>query len=571
MKKTQVFFENHEDGGSYEAHEDYETSGRSNADGNEETQENQSQVNFELPFKSVSLKDMKTHFNDCCPVASEKEAEENQMKDEEVLLALKENPKGVDKIICPLPCTQLISPKDPKADPVSLKLHFFRIFRPDPMVTEPIFVYSEEKIRRKINEIRKMSTELKGKGRSANGLNLLDLTQEPFDLEKLEDPLDLTKEEKPSFKEEGGIQDLTKEEEKEESSNSRKLIGKKRRKVMMDPPSQDNLPGWKIQKAIELHEKGHSFPMIDSALGFLKGQAQSLWNKQKQMQTQNPGAILTDSGKKWVPEYDAFLDNMLNKPEPSRIYSMKDMHEALKKEFPLYSTSLSNLHAHLKKNGFSFKSISRPINISNNQEIRLLRKGFVSKMVELFDQDSRFVFIDETSFKMANGPKKGWALKGKKIFLRKTRNLTMYFLAAAISHEGVLAYQIFKGGYTSRCHSLFMNGLCHFLKGEGVDFQKTYFIMDNVRSHGSEFVKATINGNIQVMFNAPYSPYLNPIEMIFGQWKQKVFKRTYYEEKALLTEVFKASQEFTKENMHKVFWHTLQHYEDCLNMNTILY
>jgi hypothetical protein len=48
--------------------------------------------------------------------------------------------------------------------------------------------------------------------------------------------------------------------------------------------------------------------------------------------------------------------------------------------------------------------------------------------------------------------------------------------------------------------------------------------MDNARIHHSkEFIKANFDGNIRILYNAPYYPYLNPIKKIFSGLKKKIF------------------------------------------------
>jgi transposase len=46
--------------------------------------------------------------------------------------------------------------------------------------------------------------------------------------------------------------------------------------------------------------------------------------------------------------------------------------------------------------------------------------------------------------------------------------------------------------------------------------------MDNARIHHSkEFIKANFDGKIRILYNAPYSPDLNPIENFFSVLKKK--------------------------------------------------
>jgi transposase len=46
--------------------------------------------------------------------------------------------------------------------------------------------------------------------------------------------------------------------------------------------------------------------------------------------------------------------------------------------------------------------------------------------------------------------------------------------------------------------------------------------MDNASIHKSELIKDILFDKTNIVFNTPYSPHLNPIELVFSKWKKLV-------------------------------------------------
>ena len=56
--------------------------------------------------------------------------------------------------------------------------------------------------------------------------------------------------------------------------------------------------------------------------------------------------------------------------------------------------------------------------------------------------------------------------------------------------------------------------------------KRCIFLMDNTWVHNRDDLKYLCDETNQIiLFNVPYTPDLNPIEMLFEEWKKKVFKR----------------------------------------------
>ena len=91
-------------------------------------------------------------------------------------------------------------------------------------------------------------------------------------------------------------------------------------------------------------------------------------------------------------------------------------------------------------------------------------------------------------------------------------------LLAAISQERFEAAQLVEGGVDS---SVFENFLFELLRSIRQDPERRgrplVLFMDNASIHGSPIVLETIGSmKVIMLFNAQYSPSLNPIEYFFG-------------------------------------------------------
>ena len=72
---------------------------------------------------------------------------------------------------------------------------------------------------------------------------------------------------------------------------------------------------------------------------------------------------------------------------------------------------------------------------------------------------------------------------------------------------------------TAEIYDAFLEHLVIELKTDG----PLVFWVDNAKIHGHAIEKFK-NSKNKIIFNAPYLPELNPIENIFGIWKDKIIK-----------------------------------------------
>ena len=97
-------------------------------------------------------------------------------------------------------------------------------------------------------------------------------------------------------------------------------------------------------------------------------------------------------------------------------------------------------------------------------------------------------------------------------------------LISAISEDRVIANQIIEGGVDG---VLFENFIFHTLasirKDKDLCERKVLIFLDNARIHKTASLFETIRKmKALVLFNASYSPWLNPVEQLFNHIKSKL-------------------------------------------------
>ena len=114
------------------------------------------------------------------------------------------------------------------------------------------------------------------------------------------------------------------------------------------------------------------------------------------------------------------------------------------------------------------------------------------------------------------------ALTIRKSTLRK-QNYSVS-LVSAIAQDRVVANQLIEGGVDS---AVFENFLLQMLLGlrkdKSLDGRNIVLLLDNAKIHHHSLVLETARRmEVNVLFNAEYSPWLNPVESLFAHLKRSI-------------------------------------------------
>ena len=87
--------------------------------------------------------------------------------------------------------------------------------------------------------------------------------------------------------------------------------------------------------------------------------------------------------------------------------------------------------------------------------------------------------------------------------------------------------------------------------------------MDNAVIHKAKSINDVL-AHINAWYNSPYSPFLNPLEEIWGMWKGMVRQKIRKSETLLCDEIINRSNSVTKGHIKAFFRHSIEFYPKCL-------
>ena len=176
---------------------------------------------------------------------------------------------------------------------------------------------------------------------------------------------------------------------------------------------------------------------------------------------------------------------------------------------------------------WTLKNVSKRGPNANTPENKAYRNRKVfSELKHWKDYERVIVYIDETHFDFRKGWGKGKAPSGEKALYEGNLLAVGMSAISAITVNGPLLCHIrVKGTITAEKFMHFFEEL--LIKcGD----QECCFFLDNATVHRKEDIvvvvaAAATERNQAVLFNAPYSCEMNPIENFFGTWKTYKMKR----------------------------------------------
>ena len=93
-----------------------------------------------------------------------------------------------------------------------------------------------------------------------------------------------------------------------------------------------------------------------------------------------------------------------------------------------------------------------------------------------------------------------------------------YSICAAMTSNALYFFEIQDRPYNGEHYLQFIAQLCDYFDHDGIT--GAYLVMDNVRFHKTQEVRDLIaERGHNALYLPPYSPFLDPIENLFSQWK----------------------------------------------------
>lgn len=128
-------------------------------------------------------------------------------------------------------------------------------------------------------------------------------------------------------------------------------------------------------------------------------------------------------------------------------------------------------------------------------------------------------FADESTVRSDYHTGTTWALKGKTPVVSKTRSRFKLNMISAISTRGEMRFMAFEGNMNGDRFIKFLRRLIHNVSNP------VYLVLDNHSVHHSKKVRQFVEssqGKLKLFFLPPYSPELNPDELVWNTLKRTI-------------------------------------------------
>ena len=209
---------------------------------------------------------------------------------------------------------------------------------------------------------------------------------------------------------------------------------------------------------------------------------------------------------------------------------------------------LATIHRVIGAFNYTFKRvIFRPIS-GETEELWTSRQAFSTWLLRQHNDNKTFFFLDETGFKLEMRSQYGRSIRGGNaeniVPNIRSRNIN---IIAAMSSSKIVHYEILNGNGNAESFAHFIDNLAH-ARDTGGYSNDTILVMDNVAFHRSPLVREIIElRGFQYYYLPPYSPYLNPIESLFSQWKNLI-KTTFPKNEGELMRAINSIGDIVTEN-----------------------
>lgn len=235
-----------------------------------------------------------------------------------------------------------------------------------------------------------------------------------------------------------------------------------------------------------------------------------------------PETKMTDGEKQRLAKY--LLKNPAQLRFDYALWTIEMIKELIKQKFNISYTSV-HVSRILKEIGFSKqKPLQRAFEQDPLKVEQWLKKDYPTIKREAKKEARSIYFGDEAGFHSTALYGGTWAPKGKTPIIKSTGQRIKINCISALTNKGSLRFMLYEGNFNSERFLEFLKRLLH------KQSQPVTLIVDGHSTHKTKLVKEFIsstNGKLKLYYLPPYSPELNPDELVWNNAKQKVSKRKH--------------------------------------------
>lgn len=178
----------------------------------------------------------------------------------------------------------------------------------------------------------------------------------------------------------------------------------------------------------------------------------------------------------------------------------------------------------LKYKFISVKLFNKRIDSDQANNIEIV---YIEKYMELLKNEHVILFLDETSVCENNNNKKFWYNRKKENIIYNSGRIKSVSITGVISSEGLLYYKLNDIKNNAESFYAFIRDFEGKLKEndvfkEKLKERKISIILDNARIHTAKSIRKRLKElSFNFVFQPPYSPFYNGIELLWGKLKIK--------------------------------------------------
>jgi transposase len=231
----------------------------------------------------------------------------------------------------------------------------------------------------------------------------------------------------------------------------------------------------------------------------------------------------------------------------------------------------SIVHRAINSFSYTLKRVTLMPKRRNDERTIEIRHLYAREFLSLLShQDGEDIFfLDEVGFNVCMRAKRGWAPRGERAVQvssgLRSRNISV---CCVMSKNGTFYYEGQDRPYNSESFGRFVGELLSIFESNGMRNQ--IIVMDNVKfHHNSEILEKFSSKGHKVKFLPPYSPFLNPIENMFAQWKQLVRNGSPQNESELLVLIESSFHMISNDHCENYYRHMLGVINKCVDREVI--
>jgi len=224
------------------------------------------------------------------------------------------------------------------------------------------------------------------------------------------------------------------------------------------------------------------------------------------------------------------------------------------------------IHNALESFSYTLKRVSLiPIKRNNAATIEA-RSEYAREFYSLIsiEDGSDIYFVDEVGVNISMRSRRGRAPKGQAAVHvvpgLRSKNIS---LCCAMSKQGMLHYKKVCGAFNRVSFAEFLDDI--FEKFREMRVTNRILVMDNVPFHKcTEVRQRIVDEGHRVHLLPPYSPFLNPIENLFSQWKQLIRNSNAKNEQELLIAIDDSLGRISVTHCTNYYLHMLKMLPRCI-------